>query len=557
MSFEMICGQCRGNLLVEHFGVVVACPHCGAHLDIPAPAAPIRVAPAPVAPTPIPPPAPVPVQTIPAPSPSPPAPPSPPPVPQVLAVPAPAPEPPAPPVVTAPAIEPLAPTIVSSTPVTTPPQMNTPAAVLPDATLPAAPPPSADQIPFFGVPISAEPASPATTAFEPSGTVEQPGLVSLSATTVNAPRSESATSEPAPATGGGFSLSGLLASSSPSAEPISLPETTAAPTAAAAAPVAATEVAPSIAESYVAVDAPSAPMSVSGILSHAETSHVDTTTVTTGDLVTFAPATTVKSASKDHVSVSKTAFMMLLSYASAMTLGFVWLLFRLMTMTPAAQDSGLESLPDVAPPRDKKGKQVSFILVPESAKLPKGHELSLGDPPKRFGNINVWVLKVTRGPLRFVHFKDRQKSRFPTSPVLKLSLRFENVSQDQEIAPLDAHLLFARHGEDRFSWRANQFVCVASDKATNKRKVLVYDHVVKGEWDVKGLPLDKVLQPGDSCEYFVPTSENDLEKLNGELIWRVHFRKGYGPKGRGCTTVIEVRFNSKDIQDEPDADKTA
>ena len=35
MAFEMICGQCRGNLLVEHFGVVVACPHCGAHLHIP------------------------------------------------------------------------------------------------------------------------------------------------------------------------------------------------------------------------------------------------------------------------------------------------------------------------------------------------------------------------------------------------------------------------------------------------------------------------------------------------------------------------------------------
>src|SRR5262245_42304644 len=40
MAFEMICGQCRGNLLVEHFGVVVACPHCGAHLHIPAPDAP-------------------------------------------------------------------------------------------------------------------------------------------------------------------------------------------------------------------------------------------------------------------------------------------------------------------------------------------------------------------------------------------------------------------------------------------------------------------------------------------------------------------------------------
>ncbi len=502
MSFEMICGQCRGNLLVEQFGVVVACPHCGAHLGIPAPVTPVPIAPTPVSPAPIPQPAPAPVQAIPAPSPS-------------------------------------------------PPEMNTPALALPEAISPAAAPPRADQLPFFGVPISAEPEMLATRAAEPLGTVEQPGLVSHSATTVSAPSSESETSEPALPAGGGFSLSGLLASSSPSSEPVSLPEITAAPTEASAAPAAVTEVTPSIPESRVAVDARSAPMSVSGILGHAETSHVDTATVTTADVLTFAAATSAKLASKDHVSVSKTALMMLLSYASALTLGFIWLLYRLMT----PQESGLESLPDLEPPT-KKGNQISFLLVPEKAEMPAGHELPLG-ASRRFGNIKVSVLKVTRGPIRFVHFKDRQKSRFPTSPVLKLWLRFENVSKDQQIAPLDARLLFARDGKDRFSWRANQFVCLASDKANNKRKVLVYEHVAKGEWDVVGLSLDKALQPGESCEYFVPTSENDLEKLNGELIWRVHFRKGYGPKGLGCTTVFEVRFNSQDVQNEPDADKTA
>ena len=51
MAFEMICGQCRGNLLVEQFGVVVACPHCGAHLSIPAPEG---TAPQPPAPEPAP-----------------------------------------------------------------------------------------------------------------------------------------------------------------------------------------------------------------------------------------------------------------------------------------------------------------------------------------------------------------------------------------------------------------------------------------------------------------------------------------------------------------------
>jgi hypothetical protein len=37
MAFEVACSQCEGRLMVEEAGVVVACPHCGAHLNIEAP----------------------------------------------------------------------------------------------------------------------------------------------------------------------------------------------------------------------------------------------------------------------------------------------------------------------------------------------------------------------------------------------------------------------------------------------------------------------------------------------------------------------------------------
>ena len=37
MAMEVTCGQCHGRLLIETPGVVVACPHCGVHLSIPAP----------------------------------------------------------------------------------------------------------------------------------------------------------------------------------------------------------------------------------------------------------------------------------------------------------------------------------------------------------------------------------------------------------------------------------------------------------------------------------------------------------------------------------------
>ena len=37
MAFEVACSECEGRLMVEEAGVVVACPHCGAHLNIEVP----------------------------------------------------------------------------------------------------------------------------------------------------------------------------------------------------------------------------------------------------------------------------------------------------------------------------------------------------------------------------------------------------------------------------------------------------------------------------------------------------------------------------------------
>ncbi len=255
-----------------------------------------------------------------------------------------------------------------------------------------------------------------------------------------------------------------------------------------------------------------------------------------------------------YVWISKGKLTMLMAYAAAITLGFVMVLFRFLQAGGAggggSSGGDLESLPDLSPPKTKNGKQVQFILIPPDADMPAGHDLKIGDS-QRFGNIQVTVQKVTRGPLKFTHFKQPGKERLPTAPTLKLWLKFENVSKDQEIAPLDAGLLFSRSGKNRLDWRGNQFVCRAANKPKKSgQRVLAYDHPFKDEWDLVNLPLGKPLKPGESREMYVPTSENDLDELTGDLIWRVHFRKGFGPKGRGVTTVFEVRFESVAITDE-------
>lgn len=230
----------------------------------------------------------------------------------------------------------------------------------------------------------------------------------------------------------------------------------------------------------------------------------------------------------------------LISYASAATLALIYLFVTMSTADPHQ----LESLPDVPPL--KEGETMSRVIP--SADMPAGHTLSLGEA-QRYGNIRVEPLRVTREPIEFAHFSGQAGAGKPaTSPVLKLWVRFTNVSSDQTIAPLDAGLLYARTLRDSGRFQANQFVCRASEKTDDGEQVLVFDHPPTSEWDLVGQQLGTPLAPGESIEIFIPTEESGLDALSGELVWRMHFRKGYSPKGFGVTTVVEVVFDSSQIQ---------
>lgn len=487
MAFEMICGQCRGNLLVEQFGVVVACPHCGAHLSIPAPTPPATAS------VPVPDPVPVP-QPVPVPPP--------------LVVPVPIPIP-----------------------------------VTQTESMPAAPPPQvADEMPP-SVDVEAAPSEepvPAT-AIEPIGEVTNDSPVIEPFTTDSESPLELEQTTADPIASEGFSLESLMSASDAPSEVVVAPkEETPAIEVQSASESTPIEQAASISE-------PTAEsMTISSESHVTEEAHADDSQFASSSAIVPAKSDGPK-ADNEHVLVSRVFLMFLMSYASALTLGFCWLLYN---QRPTPSNYGIESLPDVEPPKAKNGKKVSFLPIPENAEMPPLHDLAIGDS-QRYGNIKVTVLKVTRGPLQFTHFKTHEPRAIPTSPVLKLWLKFENISADQDIEPLDGRLLFTRKGDILTGWKANQFVCRQQHKGKpDTLKVLTYDHQYQGDWDLAGMTLGKPLAPGESREYYIPTGENDIEKLEGDLLWRVHCRKGFGPKGNGVTTVFEVLFHSKDIQPE-------
>jgi hypothetical protein len=245
--------------------------------------------------------------------------------------------------------------------------------------------------------------------------------------------------------------------------------------------------------------------------------------------------------------VSRLVFLVVLSYASAMTLACAYLLYQ-RQLNPGTLD-----LPDLVPPVQKsKGKVVKMIL-PEDHPVPEPNQLRLGES-RRFGSVVVTPLRVTRGPLEFAYYKDEDRQeRDPDGPVLKLHVRFENVSTDQEFVPLDSVLVFSkdRDPKTRELFRCENFVSRVSDRGRRDKQSYTYDIQPYGVWMIKDQRLDTELHPGESLESFIPTSPDRLDLLEGDLVWRFHFRKGYNPTTyRGVTTLVEVLFQSSEITEE-------
>ncbi len=447
MSFEVTCGQCSGRLRVDQGGMVVACPHCGVHLDIADPNATETPASQPVTES-------APASDIPAAAPEAAAQPT-----AKTEMPFPAFEPAAFEAGGIPGFDPTAPLLKAAGP---PP--TEPAAQLPAANGPAFDPTAATSI---EVPMTAP--GPAAAGVE--STIFQGDSPTQS--------------------------EGVPLQTEPAREAVPAPA----------------ELAPAPAQ----FTGPAAMDSLSTFTSSKKTA---------------------------SGTIPRKTFLIVASYASAMTLAAIWLLMKV--LNPAA--NGLESLPDMEPVKDRTG-EIGYRLVPEDAPMPIGHSLTLGEE-RRFGNLLVTPLRVSRGPLEFKHYDPASTAtREPVAGVLKLWLKFENVSEDQSIAPLRS-LLFERDSSDIDNERANTFVCRSSEKKKDGSRLLVYDHNLSGDWNIVGLNIDEELPPGASTELFVPTTDSGVDGLFGgdeSLVWRVHFRKGYSRKRFGVTTVVEINFKEDDV----------
>lgn len=243
--------------------------------------------------------------------------------------------------------------------------------------------------------------------------------------------------------------------------------------------------------------------------------------------------------------VPRQQFILVAGYASAVTLALLYMLFVGFNSKPHF----LESLPDLVPEIRKDGA-VGMPRVLPQFDLPPGHDLQLGET-QRFGNLKVTPIKITRGPLEFVHmYGNKNARREPSQPVMKLWLRFENVSSNQEFPPLDRTLVFRRiYDPKRKEEFALTFLCPEDQRtAENGDRFFVYDMPEFSEFDLSGQRLNRWLSPGETWETYIPSDEAVTE-VKGPWVWRVLLRKGLNSQsGRGVTTLVDVHFQGSQVE---------
>ena len=211
-------------------------------------------------------------------------------------------------------------------------------------------------------------------------------------------------------------------------------------------------------------------------------------------------------------------------------------------------NAALESLPDIRPLDSNE-----FRKVPDGTPVPEGHVLKLGES-RRFGDVVLTPVKVTREPLTFEQFQTKAPATtLTTDPVLKLWLRFENRSGSYAFPPFDSGLM--SHRTPRFSTDdstiVNSMLNISSPATSSPVRVMNFLQTMDNAFVIVGQQSGKVIIPEETLETFVASSE-DIQYITPTAetgyTWRVQFRKGvHESSGHGVTTLVDVLFSEADI----------
>ena len=224
--------------------------------------------------------------------------------------------------------------------------------------------------------------------------------------------------------------------------------------------------------------------------------------------------------------------LLLASYASAVTLGLLWVLWTgrrvrdFVAEPEPPPSSGAEQDPGLRADRARR------ITPPPP--IAAEHLTSLGRAV-RIGMIEVTPLRITSGPVELGRVFNSRQTKPGGKNTLKLLLSLKNISSELILAPLDEAFLRSR---PRFDMES--YIETSQDGGT----ISLYPLALESEWSIVGQDFREI-RPAETFETLVVSAPDALGRITPEMTWRIRLRTDINH-----TDDLGVRFHATDVQAE-------
>ncbi len=221
--------------------------------------------------------------------------------------------------------------------------------------------------------------------------------------------------------------------------------------------------------------------------------------------------------------------ILLASYASAVTLGLIWVLWGDRGGGSAGADVARAA--NTRPDPGRHALDTRAIVPPNQ--MIQDIATVLGRPV-RMGALEATPLEVISGEVILKRRFRTREWRSGGKNALQLKVRLRNVSSDKVFAPLDEAFL-----RQRESGGVDSFITLGGGG-----RIGLFPLAVESEWSIAGQDF-RELEPGESMEALIVSAHDALGRNEEEMTWRVRLRTGINETG-----VLVVRIADPEIRPE-------
>ncbi len=230
---------------------------------------------------------------------------------------------------------------------------------------------------------------------------------------------------------------------------------------------------------------------------------------------------------EDHLSEPTIAWsqVLLMSYASAITLALIWMLWTGRWSSTSAPVSPSIDLPVI----DSSSRTLDAIPATAPRPIPPENRARLGQTIQ-LGDLEITPLTVISAPIELVRSIEPHKRR-REQECLVLRLRMRNLSKEHAITPLGPELT-----RDRGLRPSEPYISTSQGPS-----IRLFPLAVDSEWAIVGQEFN-ILQPADTTETFVAAEPSSALNVTDEMTWRVRIQTGVYR-----TDMLAVPFSKAEI----------